>query len=125
MRAKLGLPAGLADDVTSALVGDLVALMRDNHVDHTSFFRHLGAAARGEAARGEAAPARDQVLDLAAYDAWAERWLALAPDPAAMDRERKEWPTARMVLSTGPPASRRSKPSVAHRDRRAGALAPV
>lgn len=81
MHAKLGLPEGLADDVASPLVSDLVTLMRDNHVDHTSFFRGLGAAARGDAE-----PARGLVLDLAAYDAWAERWLALAPDAAAMDR---------------------------------------
>ncbi|MDR7255426.1 uncharacterized protein YdiU (UPF0061 family) [Nocardioides sp. BE266] len=81
MHAKLGLPEGLADAVTSALVADLVTLMRDNHVDHTSFFRGLG-----DAARGDAAPARGLVLDLAAYDAWAERWLALSPDAAAMDR---------------------------------------
>ncbi len=81
MHAKIGLPDGLADDVTSALVADLVTLMRDNHVDHTSFFRGLSAAARSDAE-----PARGLVLDLAAYDAWAERWLALAPDAAAMDR---------------------------------------
>lgn len=81
MRDKLGLPDGLDQDVVAALCGDLVALMRDAHVDHTSFFRALG-----HAARGDAAPARDQVLDLAAYDAWAERWLALGPDGAVMDR---------------------------------------
>ncbi|GAA1932514.1 protein adenylyltransferase SelO [Nocardioides hwasunensis] len=81
MRAKLGLPEGLADDVTSALTGDLVALMRDNHVDHTTFFRALA-----EAARGDAEPARGMVLELAAYDAWAARWLALGPDAGAMDR---------------------------------------
>ncbi|SEC92730.1 Uncharacterized conserved protein YdiU, UPF0061 family [Nocardioides exalbidus] len=81
MREKLGLPDGLADDVVAGLAGDLVELMRDNHVDHTGFFRALGRAARGdvEAARG-------LVLDLAAYDAWAARWLALAPDADAMDR---------------------------------------
>jgi uncharacterized protein YdiU (UPF0061 family) len=81
MRAKLGLPLGLSDDVASALVAELVTLMQDNHVDHTSFFRGLGAAARGDAG-----PARGLVLDLAAYDAWAERWLALSPDADAMDR---------------------------------------
>lgn len=81
MHAKLGLPAGLADDVADGLVADLVTLMRDNHVDHTSFFRGLGAAARGDSG-----PARGLVLDLAAYDAWAERWLALSPDADAMDR---------------------------------------
>ena len=76
MRAKLGLAT--ADP---SLVADLVTLMQDNHVDHTSFFRGLAAAARGDAE-----PARSLVLDLAAFDAWAERWLALSPDADAMDR---------------------------------------
>ncbi len=76
MRAKLGLAT--ADP---SLVADLITLMQDNHVDHTSFFRGLGAAARGDAE-----PARSLVLDLAAFDAWAERWLALSPDADAMDR---------------------------------------
>jgi uncharacterized protein YdiU (UPF0061 family) len=80
MRAKLGLPDGLDDAVTSRLVGDLVTLMQDNRVDHTSFFRSLGAAARGDAE-----PARGLFLDLAAFDAWAERWLTLAPDAGSMD----------------------------------------
>src|SRR3954451_21010698 len=38
MRAKLGLPAGLADDVAAPLVEELVELMRESHVDFTSFF---------------------------------------------------------------------------------------
>jgi uncharacterized protein YdiU (UPF0061 family) len=81
MRAKLGLPAGLADDVTAGLVDELVALMQESHVDHTSFFRALGAAARGDRE-----PARGMVLDLARFDAWAEQWVALAPDASLMDR---------------------------------------
>ena len=81
MRAKLGLPAGLDDAVASALVADLVTLVQADHVDHTSFFRSLGAAARGDAE-----PARGMFLDLAGFDAWAERWLAVGPDAAAMDR---------------------------------------
>ena len=81
MRAKLGLPAGLDDAVASALVADLVALVQADHVDHTSFFRSLGAAARGDAE-----PARGMFLDLAGFDAWAERWLAVGPDASAMDR---------------------------------------
>jgi uncharacterized protein YdiU (UPF0061 family) len=81
MRAKLGLPEGLADDVAAPLVDDVLALLQAGHVDHTSFFRGLGSAARGHAA-----PARDLFLDLAGYDAWAQRWLALAPDADAMDR---------------------------------------
>jgi len=81
MRAKLGLPDGLDDAVATPLVDELLTLLVVNHVDHTSFFRSLGAAARGstETARG-------LFLDLAAFDAWAERWRASAPDADLMDR---------------------------------------
>ena len=81
MRAKLGLPQAMPDAVMSPLAGDLVALLQENHVDHTSFFRRLGTAARGD---GE--PARELFLDLAGFDAWAERWRSLSPDPDRMDR---------------------------------------
>jgi uncharacterized protein YdiU (UPF0061 family) len=81
VRAKLGLPAGLADAVATPLVDELLVLLQKDHVDFTSFFRSLGAAARGDVA-----PARNLFLDLAGFDGWAERWRALAPDGAAMDR---------------------------------------
>ena len=84
MRAKLGLPADLDDAVgaeASELVEDLLVIMDGARVDWTTFFRHLATAARGEAE-----PARSQVLDLAAFDSWLQRWRALRPDPAAMDR---------------------------------------
>jgi uncharacterized protein YdiU (UPF0061 family) len=81
MRAKLGLPEGLDDAATTALADDLLELLRAGHVDHTSFFRALGSAARGEVD-----PARNLFLDLAGFDAWAQRWRALAPDGDAMDR---------------------------------------
>ena len=81
MRAKLGLPDGLADDVATPLVTDLLALLEANHVDHTGFFRRLGLAARGD---GE--PVRSLVLDLAGFDGWVERWRGLGPDADAMDR---------------------------------------
>ena len=81
MRAKLGLPDGLDDAVAAALVDELLTQLRAGHVDHTSFFRHLGTAARGDAE-----PARRLFLDLAAFDGWVERWRALGPDAAAMDR---------------------------------------
>lgn len=80
MLAKLGLQDGL-DDVTSPLLDDLVAVLREGRVDYTSFFRRLGKAARGQ---GE--PARGLFPDPAAFDAWAERWRALSPDADAMDR---------------------------------------
>ncbi|MCD4532859.1 YdiU family protein [Nocardioides sp. cx-169] len=81
MRAKLGLPDGLAEEVATPLIGDVVELMKADRVDHTGFFRALGRAARGDVA-----PARDQVLDLAGFDAWVERWRALGPDAERMDR---------------------------------------
>ncbi|NEM07700.1 protein adenylyltransferase SelO [Geodermatophilus normandii] len=80
-RAKLGLPEGLDDDVARGLVDDLLVLLQANRVDLTSFCRSLSRAARGDAE-----PARELVLDLAAADAWLERWRALAPDADAMDR---------------------------------------
>jgi uncharacterized protein YdiU (UPF0061 family) len=81
MRAKLGLPDGLADDVTGSLVEDLLGQLRQSRADHTTFFRALASAARGAAE-----PARRLVLDLPAFDAWLERWRALSPDAAVMDR---------------------------------------
>ncbi|GAB2867155.1 protein adenylyltransferase SelO [Nocardioides pacificus] len=81
LRAKLGLPPGLDDALVRSLADDLFALLRDNHVDLTSFFRSLGAAARGDVE-----PARGLVLDLAGFDEWLERWRALGPDGEAMDR---------------------------------------
>ncbi|NYE38586.1 uncharacterized protein YdiU (UPF0061 family) [Nocardioides cavernae] len=81
MRAKLGLPDGLEEAVASPLVTDLVSLLQAGHPDHTGFFRSLAAAARGDVE-----PARSQLLDLAGFDAWSERWLAVGPDPDAMDR---------------------------------------
>jgi uncharacterized protein YdiU (UPF0061 family) len=81
MRGKLGLPDGLADDVTGALADDLFALLQENRVDLTTFFRALGTAARGDAE-----PARRLVLDLAACDDWMQRWRAVGPDADLMDR---------------------------------------
>ena len=81
MRAKIGL-SGCADrDAAAELVRDLVALVQADHVDHTSFFRSLSSAARDDAE-----PARGMFLDLAGFDAWTRRWLALSPDADAMDR---------------------------------------
>ncbi|WP_416417084.1 protein adenylyltransferase SelO [Paenarthrobacter aromaticivorans] len=81
MKAKLGLPEGMDDDVASPLVDDLLELVQESRADYTSFFRSLG-----KAARGEVEPARGQILDLAAFDAWLERWRAVTPDADAMDR---------------------------------------
>src|SRR5690606_17846177 len=81
VRAKLGLPDGVDDAVATALVDDLFPLLEANRVDHTSFFRSLGTAARGDIE-----PARRHVMDLPAVDAWIDRWRALGPDGDAMDQ---------------------------------------
>ncbi len=81
MRAKLGLGVDVDDTETFSLVEDLLGLLQRSHVDYTSFFRGLGAAARGDAE-----PARGLFLDLAEFDAWTERWRGLGPDPDLMDR---------------------------------------
>lgn len=69
-RAKLGLA-----DVPEAqpVVDGFLELLQTQHPDLTSFMVAL-----------ELGTARDHVLDLAAYDAWHERWQALAPDPGPM-----------------------------------------
>ncbi|WP_284986343.1 protein adenylyltransferase SelO [Arthrobacter sp. fls2-241-R2A-172] len=80
MKAKLGLPEEIDDGVSSPLVDDVLNLVQEARADYTSFFRSLG-----KAARGQAEPVRGMVLDLPAFDAWLERWRALAPDADAMD----------------------------------------
>jgi len=80
MKAKLGLPEKIDDGVSSPLVDDVLNLVQEARADYTSLFRSLG-----KAARGQAEPARGMVLDLPAFDAWLERWRALAPDADAMD----------------------------------------
>jgi uncharacterized protein YdiU (UPF0061 family) len=80
LQAKIGLAESTHEQV-APLVDELLRLMQQSRVDHTSFFRALGAAARGDAE-----PARGLFLDLAAFDDWTQRWRSLSPDAAAMDR---------------------------------------
>jgi uncharacterized protein YdiU (UPF0061 family) len=63
------------------LFDELLRLLKESHVDYTSFFRHLG-----DAARGDAEPARGLFADLAGFDTWLSTWRALGPDAASMDR---------------------------------------
>jgi uncharacterized protein YdiU (UPF0061 family) len=62
------------------LLHDLLALLQASHVEYTSFFRALSAAARGYAE-----PARGLFLDLETFEAWMKRWRALDPDADRMD----------------------------------------
>jgi uncharacterized protein YdiU (UPF0061 family) len=81
MRAKLGLPEEIPDTTTAPLIDEALELLQRNHVDYTSFFRRLNAAARGHTE-----PARGLFADPAAFDGWAARWRALGPDADVMDR---------------------------------------
>ncbi|WP_413319815.1 YdiU family protein [Agrococcus sp. 1P02AA] len=80
MRRKLGLSDAIDDRAVAEVADGFVALLASERTDLTSAFRALGSAARG---RPDAV--RDLFLHRDAYDAWAAGWLALAPDPAAMD----------------------------------------
>ena len=73
MRAKLGLAADVDAGVVTSLVDDLLPLLKESHVDYTSFFRQLS-----QAARGHAGPA--------GFDDWMSRWRAQGPDAESMDR---------------------------------------
>jgi uncharacterized protein YdiU (UPF0061 family) len=81
MRAKLGLSDGLDDAVISPLVDELLILLQAGQVDHTSFYRDLGAAARDDPG-----PTTGPLLDVGALDAWVRRWRALGPNADLMDR---------------------------------------
>jgi uncharacterized protein YdiU (UPF0061 family) len=79
MQAKLGLSG--ADSVVTPLISELLEQLLQSRVDHTSFYRVLGRAARGDVE-----PARGLFVDLAAFDGWLARWQALGPDADVMDR---------------------------------------
>jgi len=72
MLAKFGLSASVE---AAALIDQALALMADNQVDYTSFFRQLAVAGRGDS---DALPA--------VFGDWLERWRAMQPDADAMDR---------------------------------------
>ncbi|WP_046300430.1 YdiU family protein [Mycobacterium sp. UM_Kg27] len=72
MLAKFGLSASVE---AAALIDQALALMTDNQVDYTSFFRQLAAAGRGDT---DALPA--------VFGDWLVRWRALQPDVDAMDQ---------------------------------------
>ena len=82
MRAKLGLPADVDSRGPSRRWSmSCSPAARKADVDYTSFFRHLG-----QAARGDAEAARGLFIDLAGFDDWMSRWRALGPDAESMDR---------------------------------------
>ncbi|WP_426571929.1 protein adenylyltransferase SelO [Aquihabitans sp. McL0605] len=76
MRTKLGLIDEHDDD--TQLFDDLLRLLHEQQVDHTSALRSLSASVRGDAE-----PARSLFRDPGAFDAWSARHLARVDDASA------------------------------------------
>ena len=81
MRAKLGLSPDAQAEVVTPLVDELLALLKESHVDYTSFFRELS-----QAARGDATSVNGLFMNPTGFDDWISRWQALCPDAEVMDR---------------------------------------
>lgn len=79
--AKIGFASGPDDAVAVDLSEQLLVLLRESHVDWTSGFRALTAAAPGDAE-----PFRGLFVDLPEIDGWLERWRDHGPDADLMDR---------------------------------------
>ena len=107
--SKLGLPDRLDDAVLSPLLDQLFALLQQSHVDHTSIYRGLSAAARGDAE-----PTRGLFPDLAALDGWVQRWrpwvrrrrdgpgqAGTSPATTSSRRPSPPRPTATWIRSNG------------------------
>ncbi len=85
LHAKLGLKSVQPDD--AALIDAMFALMQNNHVDFTLFFRRLGNLQLENPAADE--PLRDLFIDRPAFDAWAVQYRARLHREASTDASRR------------------------------------
>jgi uncharacterized protein YdiU (UPF0061 family) len=83
MRRRLGLLT--TDEGDEALVQRLLQLMQGSAVDYTGFFRELGASEPATAL----ARLREDFVDLAGFDAWAERYRQRAEGEGGSQAERQ------------------------------------
>ncbi|MEH3088418.1 MAG: YdiU family protein [Microbacterium arborescens] len=92
VRRKLGLATdvhaavspAIPDDEVEALAGGFVEMLESARADHTSTWRALSDAARGDRSALEQRLAVGSGA-VAGWGAWLERWLSHAPDAEAMD----------------------------------------
>ncbi|KTC56541.1 hypothetical protein AO262_09160 [Pseudomonas fluorescens ABAC62] len=85
MRRRLGLTT--AEDADQQLVERLLKLMQNSGVDYTLFFRRLG----DEPAAQAVTRLRDDFVDMAGFDAWAELYTArVARDGDYTEEQRRE-----------------------------------
>jgi uncharacterized protein YdiU (UPF0061 family) len=85
LHAKLGLNSAQPDDAT--LIDAMFALMQNNHVDFTLFFRRLGELQLENPAADE--PLRDLFIDRPAFDAWVIQYRARLRREASADAARR------------------------------------
>ncbi|WP_151634675.1 protein adenylyltransferase SelO [Noviherbaspirillum aerium] len=85
MHAKLGLRDTLPDD--GKLFESMFALMQNNHVDFTLFFRQLGNLTLDNPQADE--PLRDLFIDRPAFDAWAVQYRNRLRQENSRDEERR------------------------------------
>jgi len=85
MGAKLGLGNTTLDDIQ--LIASLLEMMRSSHIDYTNLFRGLGNF--DSAADASNSLLRDQFIDRAAFDSWAESYRARLQHQPGTDSERK------------------------------------
>ncbi len=85
LRAKLGLREVRDSDV--ALIGELFGLLHANHADFTRFFRALGGFKQDPTDTN--APIRDQFINWAAWNAWADRYRGRLEAEGSVDAERR------------------------------------
>nr|WP_206691770.1 YdiU family protein [Pseudomonas cyclaminis] len=85
MRRRMGLTTAEEDD--QKLVERLLKLMQNSGVDYTLFFRRLG----DESAALAVARLRDDFVDMAGFDAWAEQYKErVARDGDYSEEQRRE-----------------------------------
>ena len=82
MRAKLGLQTAQADD--SALIGQLLTLLQQFAVDYTIFFRRLCDFST----KADNNSVRDVFVDRAAFDTWAQQYIARLQQEHSDDTQR-------------------------------------
>jgi len=90
LRAKLGFTRALPGD--EDFIGDTFALLQQQHLDFTQFFRRLGQLPGqvDEALRAAVdAPLRDIAIDRDGLDAWLVRWRARLATEGRPDTERQ------------------------------------
>ena len=85
LHAKLGLQTSTADD--QLLLDGLFAILQDNHVDYTLFFRRLGNLCAAD--NRADAPLRDLLIERPAFDAWAEQYRLRLQQENSDDARRK------------------------------------